>query len=105
MIIEFDKAYLSELYYTGHASDKKHRFQPQIVRKYVKIVDIMESVSRIEDLFRYNSLRYEALSGDKAGTESVAINDQYRLEFSSRKEGGDVVVTICRLLELSKHYR
>ena len=28
MTIQFDKDYLSELYYKGKSSDKKHRFQP-----------------------------------------------------------------------------
>lgn len=105
MVIEFDKEYLSELYYEGQASDKKHRFQPQIVRKYVRVVNIMESVDHIEDLFRYNSLNYEALTGDKKGIESVAINDQYRLEFTSRCSGNETLITICRLLELSNHYK
>ena len=34
MEIKFDKPYLEELYLKGNASDKMHRFQPQIVAKY-----------------------------------------------------------------------
>lgn len=34
MEITFEQQYLSDLYYKGNASDKKHRFQPQIIRKY-----------------------------------------------------------------------
>ena len=105
MIIEFDKEYLSELYYKGKAKDKQYRFQPQVVKKYVKVVNILESVRRIEDLFRYNSLNYEMLTGDKSGIESVAIDKKYRLEFSSRKTASEPVITICRLLKLSNHYK
>ena len=36
MVIEFEKEYLSELYYEGKCNDKKHRFQPQVIRNYVK---------------------------------------------------------------------
>ena len=36
MIIVFEKTYLRELYVRGRASDKKHRFQPAVVTKYVK---------------------------------------------------------------------
>ena len=105
MVIEFEKEYLSELYYNGKAKEKQYRFQPQVVKKYVKVVNILESVSRIEDLFLYNSLNYEALVGDKKGRESVAVNKKYRLEFSSRKAEGETTITICRLLELSNHYK
>ena len=34
MEIRFDKQYLEDLYIKGKSSDKKHRFQPQIVAKY-----------------------------------------------------------------------
>ncbi len=33
MQIVFQKEYLSELYYNGKSSDKKHRFQPDIVKR------------------------------------------------------------------------
>ena len=83
MEITFDKRYLKELYETGKTGDKKHRFQPQTVRKYRKTIDLLESVSVVEDLFRYNSLHYEVLRGDKAGLESVRVDDRYRIEFKT----------------------
>ena len=36
MVVKFEEKYLSEMYETGKSTDKKHRFQPEIVRKYVK---------------------------------------------------------------------
>ena len=97
MIIEYDKPYLEELYTTGDIQSKKFRFPDQVKKKYVKVVTILDSVSRKEDLYRYNSLNYEALSGNKAGIESVRVNDKYRLEFTTRIEGEEAIVTICRL--------
>ena len=44
MEIKFDKEYLEELYLEGKTSDKKHRFQPPIVAKYRKTIDLLESV-------------------------------------------------------------
>lgn len=105
MEIKFDKDYLEELYLTGKTSDKKHRFQPQIVAKYRKTIDLLESVSTVEDLFRYRSLHYEALYGDKVGLESVRVNDQYRIEFKTTKEVSEIVVTLCNIIELSNHYK
>lgn len=105
MEIIFDKDYLSELYYHGKCYDKKHRFQPQIVKRYIRVLDIMSSVDTIEDLYRYNSLNYEVLTGDKKGIESVRVNNQYRIEFSSNVLAGERIITICNILELSNHYK
>ena len=105
MEITFDKRYLKELYETGKTGDKKHRFQPQTVRKYRKTIDLLESVSVVEDLFRYNSLHYEVLRGDKSGLESVRVDDRYRIEFKTERVVSETVVTICNIIELSNHYQ
>lgn len=105
MEIKFDKKYLEELYLNGKTSDKKHRFQPQIIAKYRKTIDLLESLAMVEDLYRYHSLRYEVLVGDKAGQESVRVNAQYRIEFKTTKVVSEVVVTVCNIIELSNHYK
>jgi proteic killer suppression protein len=105
MEIKFDKEYLRELYEIGKTTDKKHRFQPQIAIKYRKTIDILKSVAVVEDLFRYNGLRYEVLQGDKKGLESVRVNDQYRIEFKATKVVNETVVTMCNIIELSNHYK
>ena len=38
MEVRFEQKYLKELY-TDAKSDKKHRYQPQIIRKYIHIID------------------------------------------------------------------
>jgi len=105
MEIKFEKTYLEDLFYKGKTTDKKYRFQPQIVAKYHKTVNILESVSVVEDLFRYHGLRYEVLQGDKEGLESVRVNDQYRIEFKTTKVISETVLTICNIVELSNHYK
>lgn len=105
MEIRFEKEYLRELYEKGHCSDKKHRFQPQIASKYRKTVDLLESTSVMEDLFRFRSLYFEALRGDKDGSYSVRVNDQYRLEFKLDLISKEPIVTLCTLTELSNHYK
>ena len=105
MEIKFKKKYLEELYLNGKTSDKKHRFQPQIIAKYRKTIDLLESLTVVEDLYRYHSLHYEVLVGDKAGMESVRVNDQYRIEFKTTKVVSEIVVTLCNIIELSNHYK
>lgn len=104
MQVVFKQDYLSDLYY-GQSADKKHRFQPDVVKKYIKVVNILRNAGTVEDLFPFNSLNYKKLSGNKAGIESVRVNDQYRLEFQTEKVEGTIVVTICNILELSNHYQ
>ena len=105
MEITFEQDYLRELFYEGRAKDKKHRFQPQIVRKYIKVLNLIESLDSTQDLYRFTSLHYEKLVGDKVGRESVRVNDQYRIEFRSETVGKERLITICNILELSNHYK
>lgn len=102
MEIKFEKDYLRELFYDGVTSDKQHRYQPEIVRKCIRVVNILDSVEKVTDLYRYHALHYEKLVGDKKGTESVRVNDQYRIEFNSSEREG---LTICNITELSNHYK
>ncbi len=76
MEVKFDKRYWEELYDTGKTTDKKHRFQPQVANKYRKTVDILASVTVIEDLFPYNALCYEKRIGDKDEIEYKKIRKQ-----------------------------
>ena len=105
MNIEFDKEYLQDLFFNGKTSDKRHRFQPEVVRGYQKAVVALANAKRIEDLFVFKSLNYEALVGDKKGISSVRYNKQYRLEFVVRENMDDITIMVCRLLNISNHYK
>lgn len=103
MIVTFDQEYLKVLYESGK-DDKKHRFQPDVIRRYKRCIDYLRMAKSIEELFLLPSLHYEVLIGDKAGISSVRVNQQYRVEFAVSQQG-DPVVTICNILELSNHYK
>ena len=106
MEITFEKEYLRELYELGKTTDRKYRFQPQIIAKYRKTIDLLESVASTEDLYRFNALSYETLKGNKKGIESVRVNDQYRIEFTTTEVSSEtIVITICNIIELSNHYK
>jgi len=103
MIVTFDKDYLRELYETGKC-DKKHRFQPEVIRKYQICIRYLLEASNINSLFIVNSLNYEVLKGDKVGISSIRVNRQYRIEFTVAEQGSEPIVTVCNILELSNHY-
>lgn len=105
MIVTFDKQYLKELFELGKCSDKKHRYQPEVTRKYRICIDTLISASSVEQLYQLHSLHYEVLKGDKAGVSSIRVNKQYRIEFTVREEGTKPVVTVCNIIELSNHYK
>ena len=104
MVVAFEKEYLRDLYEAGK-SDKKHRFQPDIVKRYKRGIDYLKQARNIEELFLLPSLHYEVLKGDKAGVSSIRVNDQYRIEFTVEQVSEPTVVTICNIIELSNHYK
>ena len=105
MEIVFEKKYLSDLYYNGETTDKKYRFQPEIIKRYKLRIEALESATSVDDLFQINSFHYEVLKGDKKGISSIRVNSQYRIEFTISKVESETIVTICNILELSNHYK
>ena len=105
MLIEFDKEYLRELFEQGHTNDKKHRYQPDIVRRYQKCIKYLRAAPSIEKLAAINSLNYELLKGDKEGISSIRVNNKYRIEFTVRETIEEPIITVCNILDLSNHYK
>ena len=79
MEIIFAKNYLKELYMEGKSSDKKHRYQKDIIKRYRKTIDRMVDAKRTEDLMLINSLRYEKLIGLRSGISSVRVQTNIAL--------------------------
>lgn len=104
MIVTFEEEHLRNLYQTGK-TDKKHRYQPEVVRGFQKCIKMMTMVKDIPALARINSLNYEELKGDKKGISSIRVNLQYRIEFTVNLTDTEPIVTICNILNLSNHYK
>jgi len=104
MIIEFGERALEDLYLTGSTDEKKYERLPKSIKqRYIKVVNILRSARRIEDLCFINSLHYERKSGDLKEMEAVWINDKYRLLFKSSPDEQGIIVNAL-LMEISKHY-
>lgn len=104
MIVTFEKEYLKELYESGLSKDKKHRFQPDIIRRYKRCIDYLKAAIKKESLYSYKSLHFEALQGEKEGLFSIRVNDKYRIEFTLNETSEEPMLTICNIIELSNHY-
>ena len=105
MIVTFETYQLRCLYEEGKSPDKKHRFQPDIIRRYQKAINFLKMSSSIEALWKIHSLNYEVLTGDKAGRSSVRVNDKYRIEFTVEVNNNEPILTVCNVVELSNHYK
>lgn len=105
MVVTFEEAYLRDLYEKGKAEDKKHRFQPDVIRRYQKCIDFLLDAKKVKELLLINSLNYEVLKGDKAGISSMRVNNRYRVEFTVRDSMEEPIVTVCNIIELSNHYK
>lgn len=105
MFVTFEKTYLQDLYEKGKTSDKKHRYQPDIVKRYQKCVDHLLDAEKTEDLLLINSLNYEVLKGDKQGVSSIRVNDKYRIEFTVKETMDEPIITVCNIIDLSNHYK
>ena len=104
MVVTFEYEYLKDLYERGKCSDKKHRYQPQVIEKYQRRIDTLQSVESPEKLYQFNSLNFEALQGDKAGRYSIRVDLKYRIEFTLNSTEEEPVIVICNIVELSNHY-
>lgn len=105
MNIVFGKPYLRDLYESGKTRDKKYRFQPQVIKAYVKCVKVLSKILTIEELYRIHSLNYKKLTGNKKGLSAVRINNQYRLEFKEINNPNNLTkIEIFELTEISNHY-
>lgn len=106
MKIRFKAPELEHFYLTPLGEIKgKLKFQKDIIKQFKKKIQVLKSISSLEELKLYKGLHFEPLKGDKAGDYSIRLNIQYRLIFSIiETASGDVVIEALLIKEISKHY-
>jgi toxin HigB-1 len=106
MEIIFNDAELADLYEGKKSTNKLFRSNQQLVKQFVKVINWLRAVKKIEELYQINSLNYEKLKGDWNGYSSVRINLKYRLIFKeivSNEEPFEVLLIAVK--EISNHYQ
>ena len=104
MVVTFNEDYLREYYEEGKSINKKHRYQPSVIKSYKRSIDYLKAASSKEDLYPIKSLNFEALHGNKEGLFSVRAGLQYRIEFTLTETVEEPILSICNIIELSNHY-
>lgn len=75
------------------------RWNPDIIRAFRKKLQLLEAAQDDRDLYASRALRLEKLSGDRAGTSSIRLNDQYRLILRFETDDSGRVVIILELVD------
>jgi len=105
MEIIFKKQYLSDLYQGIVKPHKEYKSNPQLVKQYVHKINMLKSVTRIEQLYQIKSLHYEKKEGNLNGVSAIWVNEQYRILFNEvASTSGDLTIDVLEIEDLSKHY-
>jgi len=105
MEIKFQKEYLSDLYQGNTKPYKEYKSNPQLVKQYVKTINTLKSVTRIEQLYQIKSLHYEKKIGNLNGVSAVYVNKQYRILFNEiDSDTNNLKIDVLEIEDLSKHY-
>lgn len=91
MIVSFkDKA--TEDIFNGISSKMARKACPQVIwRMAVRKLDLLDSVTSLEELKVPPGNRLESLSGNRKDQHSIRINEQFRICFQWTKSGPDNV--------------
>lgn len=105
MRIDFTKTYLSDLYEDKVRKYKEYKSNPQLVKQYIKTINKLKSITKIEQLYQIKSLNYEKKVGDLEEISAVWVNKQYRILFREiATDPEDLVIDLLEIEEFSKHY-
>jgi len=104
MNIIFTKQYLADLYEGNSKPYKQYKSNPQLIKQYVKTINKLKAINKIEDLYQLHSLRYEKKEGNLNGVSAVRINIQYRLLFNEVATDNENLIDLLEIQDISKHY-
>lgn len=75
------------------------RWGPALLKAYRKKIAFLAQALDDRDLRNYKALRLEKLSGDRQGTSSIRLNDQFRLILTFRTDPTGRTVIVLELVD------
>lgn len=90
MIHSFGEAATEDLYH-GRQTARVRRFPHTIVSIALRKLDVINAARELSDLRMPPGNRLEALKGDREGSYSIRINDQWRIIFRWESGGASDV--------------
>lgn len=104
MEIEFLDEELAQYYEGNKVKNKELKSNSNLQNLFRKTIDRLKILENIEDLYRFNSLNYEKLTGNLQGKSSVRVNKKYRIIFEEKTDEFEKII-ILLIEELSNHYQ
>ncbi|NOU61055.1 type II toxin-antitoxin system RelE/ParE family toxin [Marinifilum caeruleilacunae] len=105
MNIYFSKRYLEDIYQGKTNKHKEFKSNPQLVKQYIKTIDKLRGITKIEQLYQLKSLHYEKKVGNLDGISAVWVNKQYRILFREcSTDPNSLTIDLLEIEDLSKHY-
>lgn len=102
--IEFLDEELAQYYEGNKVKNKELKSNSNLQNLFRKTIDRLKILENIEDLYRFNSLNYEKLTGNLQGKSSVRVNKKYRIIFEEKTDEFEKII-ILLIEELSNHYQ
>jgi proteic killer suppression protein len=99
--IEFRTRHLRDLFEKGKS--KKYPLPQQVVKRYVRVVEMCQDAIDIYDLWKLPSLKFEKLEGSD-NRFSARLNQKWRLEVEMNWENQQKTKALIVVDEVSKHY-
>ncbi|MES2329913.1 MAG: type II toxin-antitoxin system RelE/ParE family toxin [Bacteroidota bacterium] len=108
MVLIFKDPVLEELYKNGKEKGKPV-FGQEVVKAYVKKIDILYAVTHSVELTQFKSLHFEALTKEKKykGMHSIRVNDKYRIILRlirAKSPGQKDTLEVCEIHELTDYH-
>lgn len=97
MLISFEDEDLERLY--TDADFRLGRFGPELIKAYRKKVAVLVAATDERDLIAMRSLKFEKLKGDRAGQNSIRLNDQWRLIFRIDKQDDGTQLVVIEIVD------
>jgi len=93
VIRSFADALTADVFY-GEASARARRVPADIRKSVTRKLAQLDAAMRLEDLRKPPGNRLEQLKGDRAGSHSIRVNEQWRIVFRWEPDGAhDVELT------------
>jgi len=108
MNVVFKDQQLEKMYKNGKETGKPV-YGPEVVKAYVKKIDILYAAANSVDVANFRSLHLEALKKEKQyrGFHSIRVNDKYRiiLKFIKAKNPGQKdSIEVSEIYELTDYH-
>lgn len=84
---------------TEDASYAPRRWGADIIKAYRKKIQVLRAATDERDLYALRSLHLEQLKGNRAGSSSIRLNDQFRLVIKFRTDDDGRVVIVIEMVD------